>query len=1368
MDVTLPLDLRALNDATSQRDRLLGAPAPHRVEVDGHSLADLLAFAAEYGALIRFYDLNNMPDQDWSVFFLGDESIGLALRARLDVRDIEVEFDALLERMRDADTLEARLENVAAATGVLLRLIRILGQAQADPSGLEHAVAALATSPRRDLLAAPALRLAAHLGGISAEQRLRHDVTGLANGWFDQFVDFLGDLVHGLTTALEQGRADALARLDASLRSKSHPPQSGLYDAFAILFGHAQASINRFPARLIDFYTTDVLRQISRTGQADSLFLTFTPAKGVARVDLPKETPFSAGVDSDGETIAYALDSALTVDAAAISALRMVTATAQPAVPGAPPALAQIFSSEVTLAATAPAIPAPVLLFGATREATDGAMTTTLASLGFAIASPTLWLTGGARTVTLSLVLTGDSVAALTPLLASIGEAAGGMPPAAVLAALIEAGLALRYTTTGGWIEVTSFAVMPPTAEGDTTYTLTFTLDANADGLVPQATAPATDIAAPDPDTPMILASLVQSCVTLGTSGSNVEVYPYAALALVVLSQLSVAVSVTGLTSLEVETSAGPVDTSQPFAPFGSPPVQYAALAVSAPELFAKPISSLSLTLDWFGLPVNSTGFRGYYSGYVIDADGRTRPPGTLFDNSSFRGQIDVVNAGSWTIDPATQHLFATDIGNAGPDADVLLPQIVLSADVVQSAPPAYYDPSQSWVRLTLTEPSYAFGNTLYSANVMAASVQLTAAASACAQQCGQADMTAATLIDPVIAANATATDATLADSVAAAAELAVANLDGAALQAIDEAIAACDVDETTRSGWRDSLAQALGETQPGGLVRRLLHRSKGPNGATVHDSLRNWLAAWIGANGATFTPSAANLAAAATAMEAAGDSIGAVVAAAEGKAATVARPMTAAGLRETQVALGTAIGQDSQSCIQKCLAANPVTLPNQPWLPMAACLAVSYTAATALPLAAGAVSAATATYYHLRPFGTISAVAWQSGGEMPLLAPVEAAGSLYIGLSATVDAVSLLFRLAAPASGWPTDTPAVDWAVASIKPDADGWEPLAPLRDTTNNFRNTGIVSLPLDDSAPATPLWLRASVPNDTSAFPELAGLVTNAANAHWIGPGAADTLGTPLPAGTVTKPVSPIAALGSIDQPLPSAGGRPRLGGKAFTLWMAERLRHKDRGVQAWDYARLILAAFPSLWQVAIVPASDGSTMPAAGNVWIVPVPGPETPAIADRTIPSNDATMLSDIADLLASRISPFIQLTITNPPYLRLIVDADIIFTAADSVDACIQRLNEELIAFLSPWPTPALGPRPDDYYTRRQVAHFIRHRPYVLGIRNLYLVPDADANLTGWHYLTSAKQHRLSGSAPPATSSLRPARLALSAPGAAE
>jgi hypothetical protein len=1342
-------DLRALNGALSQLDRMRAAPVPGRVKVDGRSLADLLAFAAEYGSLIQYYDLADQPCGDWSVFFRGDPSISLALRASLDLADIQAEFDRLLEGLRDAAAFETRLELLKAAIRLILRLVRILTREESCLTDIGRALTSLMAPDHADLLAAPARRLELHLGGSPLEYGLRHD----RDDWFPQLLDHLEELVSALVTALDRGRAVALAELEASFDDHSHPPQSGLYDAFAMLFGHAQDSINRFPERLIQFYQSDVLRQTRRAATPDSLGLTFTPAKGVAHAELPRGTKFLAGTDGNGESIAYALESALTVDAASVAALRTLTITSGKLGNGASiPAL--VLSGTVALSDKAPQIATPFPLFGATSPGPSGVLKTVKATLGFAVASPTLMLSGGRRTVKLGLTIAPGSLAAVAKTLDELSAAAGGIAPARLFRQLLQAAFALRYSTAGGWVDVLRYNV---TATDYPRFVLSFVLDTNADPFVALSTKPpaadavppAEGSAVPDGDMPTLVASLRQDPVKLGAAG--VTVYPYALLSKMKLSALSIGVDVFGLADLQASTPTGPVDTSQPFLVFGSPPVQDATLDISSPELFAKPVTCFELALEWFGLPVTATGFRGYYKAYVIDADGRTippgRPPGKQFDNQSFMARLEVFNPGWWSLSDAPQYLFRTALHDPVPSTDApLQPEALLTASVESRRPPAYYDPASSGVRLRLTEPDTAFGNVLYPPNVMATSVRLTAAASACAQKCGKPPVTEADPASaaPVSAANATGPDVTFDPSVKAAVQRAVANLDGAALKAIEDAIAESDAAPETKAAWRDDLSAAMGKPKPVSLLRRLIRWcAPAPDLATVHANLGEWLAA----NGESIAPSASALLDEARAMlEAASDVLEAEARAARQPAA-VSRPVIAARLREARTRLTNDPDADTTACIQECMkGADPLGFPNQPWLPMAASIAVNYSAATAIPSAADAPATAPATFFHLLPFDGVEPVTWRAGKAVPLLAPIGAPGALFIGLSDPAKQLTMLFRLAPPATGWAIHTPAVSWAQAA---GSTGGTVLKPLRDGTNNLRNSGIVSLTLDDAPPVDGLsWLRVSAPRDTTAFPMLAGLATNAAMASWVGPGGGSDLGTPLPAGTITKPASPLPEIGTIDQPMPSSGGSPAEVGAAFDIWLAERLRHKERGIQPWDYSSLALAAFPSLWQVAVVPASNGGSAPAPGNAWVIPVPGPRTLNIADPTIPSSDSTMLHDIATYLGDRISPFIQLTVANPPYLRITVHADLLFTDADSVQANIERLNRELIQFLSPWPPPALPPRPADYYTRKQVAHFIRHRPYVRAIVSLQLVHEA---AHGWHYLTSALSHSLSGKLQPAS-----------------
>lgn len=1349
-------DHGALNDALSQNDRKLQVPAPERVKVDGRSLADLLAFAADYGALIHYYDLTDTIDGDWSAFFSGDPSIRLALRAALDLPDIETELERLLRALREAGDGASRLAHWVLLEKLLLRLAGLLEPGRAARASLAHALADLMAG--QAVLAGLARRLVFHWGDGNIEPRLRHG----QGAWFEELLDLLDEFTAALIEALSQARTTAAEQLDASLRQHDHAPQSALWAVFAQLFGHAQARLNQFPRHLVRFYQHAVLRQDGRGGRPDQLILSFTPAAGVARADLAKGTLFSAGKDADGQSIAYALDAALTVDVAAVAQLRTLTLAPQATV-----AAAQVLCGSVKLAPAPPAIAAPFPLFGANSAGLDGSLASTQAALGFALASPCLMLAGGNRTVTLGLSIAPACVPHLVEAFGACGLDAGGAALPAMLARLLQQAFALSYSNAAGWIAIQSYTVAVP-AFNCGPYLLSFTLGPDAAPWgAPGGPSPPT----PDLVTPTLYASLLQA----GVPVDGVTVYPYKVLARLDLSNLSIEVVVDGLPPSQMTTMSGAASLAQPVALFGAVPVQNAAFSISAPELFVKQIDAFTMTINWTGLPVTSNGFSGYYKGYVIDADGRSKTG--QFDNAAFTVGMTVVNPGAWQVAPWSGYLFQTSAGTAQPADDAMpLAQTVLAVPVASAAPGSYYNPALSQVSLVLTNPAYAFGAGLYAPNVMAASLQLTATASACAQSCGQdgaaaADAAAAQL-EPLASTCATAPDGQFRTRIHSALRQTVANLDGAGVQAINTAIAEGTASAASKDGWQASLAAALDQSPPASrrsTLAGLFGRGAAP--ASRHDNLARWLSA----NGAALAAAAPVPAGQAQALLAAAEALLAAVAKADGQPPRSARPMIAASVRDSQASLAAAAGTSVQACIHTCMAgAAPIAFPNQPWVPLAASVTLHYTAAAVARPAPGQASASAAalTLFQLGPCEQVAAADWSGGASVPLLAPLPQAGVLTIDLTAPAQDVSLLFQLAPPPSGWPTDTPAPCWAYwsevvtgAADVAGAGGWIALQPRSDSTNGMRQSGIVRFALDGGAGAALLRLQVGFDHgDAALFPLLAALSTNAASASWVGPGGAAGLDMPLPAGTISKPLAALPGIGGIAQPVASFGGRSAVSGPAADLWLAERLRHKDYGIQAWDYASLVLAAYPSLWQVAVTPASDGQRLRLPGQVWVVAVPGPDTPAIFDPTMPSNDAQMLAEIAACLSGRISPFVELSVTNPPYQRLCVVADVLFTDADAVPACIDRLNAELVAFLSPWPPQGLAPRPDQYYTRQEVSHFIRHRPYVRGILSLQLVPQGPCPAARPYY-TTVLTHRLSGKSVAATQ--LPRRPSLALPGRA-
>jgi hypothetical protein len=1031
-----------------------------------------------------------------------------------------------------------------------------------------------------------------------------------------------------------------------------------------------------------------------------------------------------------------------------------------------------VLSGEVALDPAAPETIKPFPMFGGGIDDQNGSLKMKAASLGFSISSPTLMLVGGARSVTIGLVVVSHDFG--SPSGPPPGQVAALLNLAELVALTMQQTFELYYSTAGGWIKVDQFTVTPHLARElgqDSRFVIRFDLPADAPPLVkldskpavvpPPGLLPADSF--PDPQhAPTVIGNLSPDAAGTPAAMQLAAIKQDMALRQLEIGAVTIDVTVSGLSGVKLSTPNGPADTSQNFALFGLPPARGAALDITAPELFVKAVGTLSVAISWAGLPVTSTGFKGYYQDYVLDADGKVSPV-PLFDNRSFRASFSMVNPGPWNVaDAPPQPLFATEpltltvpsvpvppVSMPPPPSPTPLPEpdpaAPLAPDILLQVPiapvpiePPYYNPATSALRLSLVEPAYAFGNVLYTSNLMAASTALGQASAAGLPSGGVDGKGALGALGRLAKVNTETPDKSWAAAVGPAVDTALSAMTGEALVAVRQAVARSGATVEVQAKYLASLDAALGDTTThgGSLWQRLTARGVTPGQpATVLANLVGWLDANQGGFGAGAT---VPLKQAHIILDAA-SAVAAAQAAAADQPVAVARPNMAAAVQLALTAL------------------LPPSMPNPPWLPMAAALSLNYTAharyhtsappgatqsapqPTTFPdaLVMPPVASEAVSFMHVEPFDKTRTPT--ANGAVGLLPAVDPHDALYIQLSQPVDQVALLFILAAGADGWWSDPPETEWSQ-----HADGkWQPIALLSDGTNNLSNSGIITLQLIPDQPAgKPIRLRVRALGDTTNAPLVKAVIANALTASWVGPGGAATLGMPLAPKTISKSLTTLTNVGSIEQPMQSFGGRPPATGPAFQMWMAERLRHKGYGVTGWDYARLVLEAEPSLWQAAVVPATDGCTgLSAPGDVWIVAVAGKNTPNVVDPTMPLVDLTTLSDIGDLLRKSASPFIKFAVTNPPYLRLKVTAQCDFSDADTTDFWRIQLAADLTSWLSPWYDPKLGPRPHNYYTRRAVAEFVRHRPYVKGIVSLEIAPEKDDAGLGWYYLTSALDH---------------------------
>lgn len=1408
-----------INGATSQYDRWLMALDAGYAQVDGRSFEELLDFAVRYGALVNFYDLRDRPDGDWVLFFLTDPTMLLATLAATDLSEFETAFARLERQTAAARDFERKFQllrdTFAAALGPARRInsfLRALGP------GLEGGAVNLL---RRDIVEAVENDLGARLRTLQAYD----EGAGLTNAlgrpvgldysefsalWglghvcpdgaiyrgrtegrkIDHALPHLDPIFHAFLYALSDLRQFAQEHLADTLGGGRHKPHVALYMAFATLFRSAQDTVNKTSAHYLDFYYRDMLRERERGPIPDSVFLTYTleDEEGVTSASVPRDTLFAAGQDADGRDILYASDTNLVVTAAAIGKLRTLRVvsgnpfgetTAAPAGGGdaAASLVRRVLASEITPAAAPEAAGAQEgwATFGSESVGVSGVEVTEPATLGFAVASDYLLLTGGTRDVQLEVSYPAAfQKNVLDPLLAQL-SAATGLGTDAILYDVLMAAFKLYVSTAAGWFAVASYGVAPPLEE-ETEQTPSFGLwfhlppgvppvvpydpQAEADDAPPAAQVtddPRVNATNPAPSLPTLKVYLRQEPVALSGTAGTVYVDPLALLAGMEVASLRLRVEVYDFTDLQLENTDGEVDATTPFLPFGGLPVVGSYLLVRQRELFVKRLDTLQLSLTWFNLPQNEDGFKGYYKYYVIGLDGRREP--NLFNNQVFRGLLSVQSQGLWSFSPDVVlspevpgddvYLFRTRENCADPlptEAGALCADTVFSPAVYHHSAPAYYDPAQGVIKLELTDPPYAFGYSIYAQNVLSAVIADLPDPARCKEECE-------------------AKCAPLADAALCIDECLVCLDGGGSSLASNSASAQTCVENCLRclillaapcieQCWPESGPSSAAQPRPSAAERASEFMRLFPEQRARF--IRRCVERCGARSGVTSPPHGPGADVCLPLFEA-------ILCVIDCQAQPVTSPPVSPEdcLLACRQRLDEARKACFDNCVNECVSPKgELQYPNEPYLPQATKLAAHYTATCTIPPSASPPEPDCGKFFHLLPFGGYRQSHETAQFSPTLLPEFSYPGNLYIGFTGLTppQTLTLLFQMTGDPGGAAPAPPPVVWEYLS----GNVWTPLLRsqvLADTTNGLQNTGIVTLglpaydpsggtviaPVNPELPADSQWLRACVESDPARFPDTVAVYPHAGLATWQNyDNTGEHLSEPLPPYSITGSVQDLPYVGGINQPVESFGGSPPETARTFQMRVGERLRHKDRAVLGRDYELLVLERFPTVWKVQTLPARNPLSGESPGEVTVVVVSGRNSTQAIDPTAPTATAELLGSVRTYLEERASPFVQLHVVNPVYVRVEVSASVRFRVEATQGASAVLLNDELVQYLSPWfYDAARAAKGGRYASEADISEFIQTRPYVETMDWIKFSYEPEPDSLEWYFLTSAREHRI-------------------------
>ncbi|WP_281557359.1 baseplate J/gp47 family protein [Thalassomonas sp. RHCl1] len=446
-----------------------------------------------------------------------------------------------------------------------------------------------------------------------------------------------------------------------------------------------------------------------------------------------------------------------------------------------------------------------------------------------------------------------------------------------------------------------------------------------------------------------------------------------------------------------------------------------------------------------------------------------------------------------------------------------------------------------------------------------------------------------------------------------------------------------------------------------------------------------------------------------------------------------------------------------SKRVIQQINHPKLTLIPNEPYTPVLQDISLNYQAKISVAVNQLGTEAGL-SLYHIYPFGsslakadsTASANTATTAGLIPLMPRFvteedgqlkQNRGEMYIGLSDTrlPQLVTLFFQVAEGSADPRFNKETIHWSVLTN----NQWQALTAkevITDSTNAFNTSGIVAITLPGEVndnntllPPGKVWLRAAVLEQPTAVCDLITIATQAGEASFSNDNNhQEFLASPLPANTISKLKVKQSTIKGISQPFAAVEGKAGENDSRFNTRVAERLRHKDRAITLWDYEHLVLQAFDDIYKAKCInhssylypkknPDNSQTLMTsefAPGYVTVIVIASLTNKNAIDPLEPRASLNKLDKIKSFLQQRMTPWAaeKLRVLNPMYEAIQLEFNVTFRSGFDPGLYTETLNQDLIAFLSPWAFDSNNKAEIHFggkIHRSVLVNFIEQREYV-------------------------------------------------------
>lgn len=408
---------------------------------------------------------------------------------------------------------------------------------------------------------------------------------------------------------------------------KDLPPHLALVFAFLHIFSYMQEDLNKLPLRRLNYYYEDLLQLKRMPPQPDQVHLVFELAKNSDQQLLKAGSLLDAGKTPSGLSLKYALDSDIVVSQTAIGSLKSSFKDYNKA------ERSIIYKAE-DAAGVVNERGTAWRPFGAAQQLLSADVRTMEpAALGWAIASPNLFLAEGRREIRLQF---------------DVKSLPGLTHPGLNLTSKVD----MEITTEEGWHKVDKIinAELQPLnhiEDQDPDSENEFTLDISV--LLPEA-APAvtaynvtTHEGVLSTQWPVIRVLIQPESLML----ENLSKFR--------VDQIAVEVDVRGVQNLILQNDQAIQPADKPVLPFGSFPVIGANFYIGSEEIFSKSLKSMNVNLEWEDPPED---LGEYYSAY-----GNLDSEDHKLENDKFKSRIELRAGKNWNIRLLSNNTVFNSVG---------------------------------------------------------------------------------------------------------------------------------------------------------------------------------------------------------------------------------------------------------------------------------------------------------------------------------------------------------------------------------------------------------------------------------------------------------------------------------------------------------------------------------------------------------------------------------------------------------------------------------------------------------------------------------------------------------------------------------